>query len=95
LKIEFSREASLDLEAIGDWIAQDNPSRAYSFIEGLREDCLTLKDFSERNVIFKKSDLGDVRQRPYGNYVIFYIIKNDIVIIARILHGARDSSDLF
>jgi toxin ParE1/3/4 len=95
LKVEFSQEATLDLEAIGDWIAQDNPSRAYSFVEELREDCFTLKDFSERNVVFKRSDLGDVRKRPYGNYVIFYVVENDIVIIARILHSARDSSDLF
>jgi toxin ParE1/3/4 len=95
LKVEFSREAALDLEAIGDWIAQENPNRAYSFIEELREDCLTLKDFSERNVVFKKSDLGDLLKRPYGIYIIFYVVKDDIVNIARILHGARDSSDLF
>jgi toxin ParE1/3/4 len=95
LKVEFSNEAGIDLEAIGDWIAQDNPNRAYSFVRELRNECLKLKDFSKRNSLFKNSDLGEVRKRPYGNDIIFYVVENDIVIIARILHGARDTSDLF
>jgi toxin ParE1/3/4 len=95
LKVEFSNEAGIDLEAIGDWIAQDNPNRAYSFVRELRNECLKLKDFSKLNSLFKNSDLGEVRKRPYGNDIIFYVVENDIVIIARILHGARDTSDLF
>ena len=85
----------MDLEAIGDWIARENPDRAYSFIRELRYDCLNLKDFPERHAVFEKSDLGEVRRRPYGQYVIFYVVGDSVLNIARILHGARDYSDLF
>jgi toxin ParE1/3/4 len=95
LKVAFSREAILDLESIGDWIAQENLARAYSFVRELRNECLSLKDFPERHPVFKNSDVGEVRKKPYGNYVIFYVVQNNILNIARVLHGGRDFSDLF
>ncbi len=95
MNVTFSREATSDLEAIADWIAQENPARAYAFVRELHDDCLNLKEFSKQNPIFNKSDLGDVRKRPYGNYVIFYTIDDSVLSIVRILHGPRDFSDLF
>ena len=95
MKVEFSQVANLDLEAIGDWIAQENPDRAYSFVRELRNECLDLKDFSKRNPVFRNSDRGEIRKRSYGMYVIFYIIKSDVLNIVRILHGSRDFSNLF
>jgi toxin ParE1/3/4 len=35
--VGFTPSASAELEAISDWIAQDNPRRASSFIVELRE----------------------------------------------------------
>ncbi len=37
MRVEFSRFVAGDLEAIGDFIAQDNPRRAVSFIREIRE----------------------------------------------------------
>lgn len=37
--LEFSSEAESDLEQIADCIAQDNPRRALSFIQGLPSKC--------------------------------------------------------
>ncbi len=67
MKVEFSRKADQDLEAIGDWIAQENPDRAYSFVRELRVDSLSLSDFPERFAIYKASDIGDIRRKPHGN----------------------------
>lgn len=36
--------AEADLEAIGDWIARHDPSRALDFIRDLRRICETLAD---------------------------------------------------
>jgi toxin ParE1/3/4 len=94
LKVVFSNNAEQDLEAIGDWIAQENPERAYSFVNDLRNHCNRLGGFSERNPVFKISKLGELRKRTFGNYLIFYILKDNTVNIARILHGARDFSEL-
>jgi toxin ParE1/3/4 len=93
--VEFSREALQDLEAIGDWIAQENPDRAYRFVRELRVDCANLSDFPERYAIFKTTDMGDIRRKPHGNYLIFYLVGKSAVFISRILHGAQDYADLF
>jgi toxin ParE1/3/4 len=93
--VEFSREALQDLEAIGDWIAQENPDRAYRFVRELRVDCANLSDLPERYAIFKTTDMGDIRRKPHGNYLIFYVVGKAVVSISRILHGAQDYSDLF
>jgi toxin ParE1/3/4 len=95
VKVEFSKEADQDLESIGDWIAQENPDRAYRFVRELRVDCLTLSDFPERYAIYKKSDIGNIRRKPHGNYLIFYVVEQNMVSISRVLHGAQDYSDLF
>lgn len=44
MKVRITAEAERDLEGIGDYIAQDNLQRALSFIEELREKCLSLAD---------------------------------------------------
>ncbi len=38
MKVVFTREAEEGLERIGDYIAQDNPRRALSFIAALRAE---------------------------------------------------------
>lgn len=93
--VEFSRQAERDLEAIGDWISQENPERAFSFVRELRVDCASLADFPERYATYKTSDMGDMRRKPHGNYLIIYVVGEEIVSIIRILHGAQDYSDLF
>ncbi|KJZ25417.1 type II toxin-antitoxin system RelE/ParE family toxin [Tritonibacter mobilis] len=43
-----------------------------------------------------RSELAaSIRSFPYKAHVIFYVIERDEVIIARILHGARDIDVLF
>lgn len=93
--VEFSQQAERDLEAIGDWIAQENPDRAFSFVRELRIDCASLADYPEHYATYKKSDIGEIRRKPHGNYLIFYVVEENVVSISRILHGAQDYSDLF
>jgi toxin ParE1/3/4 len=42
--IRFAPLAMADLEGIGDFIARDNPSRAYSFVRELRKQCGKISD---------------------------------------------------
>ena len=46
--VELTDEAEHDLEAIGDYIARDNPGRAISFLQELGEKCLALADMPTR-----------------------------------------------
>jgi toxin ParE1/3/4 len=42
MRVTLSRLAERDLEAIGDYIAADNPPRAQSFIAELRTQCAAI-----------------------------------------------------
>jgi toxin ParE1/3/4 len=87
--VAFRPQAVRDLEAIADYIAADNPTRAPSFVQEIRERCRLLGDFPESARRFP--ELGkDARILPYGNYVIIYRNLPQQVLISRVIHGARD-----
>ena len=88
--VVISSAAEADLEAIGDWIAQDNPLRAVSFILELRHACKTLADAPRGYALVPRYEHRGVRRKPHGNYLIFYRLGDDVVEVVHILHGARD-----
>lgn len=93
IPVIFSNMAEEDLEQIADYIAQDNPKRALSFVQELRKHCLNLGAFPNSHPLFP--ELGEnVRIVPYQNYVALYRVFNDVVVIERIIHGARDIFNL-
>jgi len=83
-------EAEADLEEIGDWIAEDNPLRAITFIQTLREKCLALANAPEAFPLVPRYELSGVRRRPYRDYLIFYHINEDAIEILHVLHAAQD-----
>ena len=81
--------AEQDLEAIGDFIAQDNPHRALTFIAELRNQCAKIA--ASPKACRLRPKLGDnIRSFAYGNYVIFFQESPDSLCIVRVLHGAMD-----
>ena len=89
MRLELSPLAASDLEAIGDYIAQDSPLNAVRFIEELRVQCqrIVLSPQGYR----ARPELGDnLRSCAYGNYIIFFRPAASLVRIERILHGAMD-----
>ncbi len=81
--------AQQDLEEIGDYIAQDSPKRAVSFILELQAQCqkICINPAGYR----RRPELSDdLRSCAHGNYVIFFESTDDQVTIVRVLHGARD-----
>jgi plasmid stabilization system protein ParE len=88
--VVISAAAEADLESIGDWIARENPTRAESFIQELREACLSLANAPLGYSPVPRYEHADVRRRPHGNYLIFYRVMDDEVVVLHVLHGARD-----
>ncbi len=87
--VSFRPQAVRDLEAIADYISTDNPMRARSFVQEIRERCRLLGDFPESARRFP--ELGkDAHILPYRNYVIIYRNLPRRVLISRVIHGARD-----
>ena len=78
------------LETIGDWIAKENPDRALSFVQELREACRPLRDLPFGHALVPRYEDTGVRRRVHGNYLIFYRILGGVIEVLHIPHGARD-----
>ena len=94
MSVQFSLEASRDLEKVKNYISQDNPDAAVRLILLIREKCALLAQ--QPGIGRDRSDvLSGLRGFPIGNYVIFYQPANDGIAVVRVLHGARDIPELF
>jgi toxin ParE1/3/4 len=90
----FSPDAKADLEEIADYIAEDNPVRAISFVEELRKKALNIR-FAPR-AYPRRDDLpGSLRIAVHGAYNIFFRESESRVEIARIVHSARNIQMIF
>lgn len=94
--VHLTAEAESDLEQIGDYIAQDNPKRALSFVLALRDKCLSLADAPYGFPLVPRYGHYGIRHRVYGNYLIFYHVdvENHRMVVVHALHGARDFAKL-
>ena len=88
--VELTAAAEADLEAIGDYIAQDNPARALSFVRELSRSCLELADMPEAWPIIPRYEHHRVRRRVHGRYLIFYRVTEGRITILHVLNGAMD-----
>jgi toxin ParE1/3/4 len=90
----FAKAAEQELEAIGDRIAANNPLRAVTFVQELRERCLSLPDMPKRFPLIERHRSAGIRRAVHGNYLIFYRVGTDAVEILHVLHGAMDYEPL-
>ncbi len=94
MKLVYSPQFNADLVEIADYIATDNPLRAYSFAFELRDRCRILLTAPESGVRRDDIVLG-FRSLPYGRYLIFYTVDDKQIRIERVLHAARDIGAIF
>ncbi|MBD8893516.1 type II toxin-antitoxin system RelE/ParE family toxin [Roseibium litorale] len=82
-----------DLIGICDFIAQDNPERALTFLAEieakLHEAARHPKAFPARDDLHP-----GLRSARHGHYLIFFLEAGDEVRIVRVLHGARNLTGL-
>lgn len=86
-------DARADLAEIWDYIAQDDPKRATTFLRNLESVFETLA--SQPMMGRERPELGEgLRSFPVGRYVVYYQPWPDGVDIVRVLHAARDVARL-
>ena len=94
MQVIFSSFVEADLDAIADYIAQDNPKRALSFLAEIRAK---LRAVATQPLLYRlRPEIGDdARVALAGRYVILFRIVGDTVRIERVVYGARDLLALF
>jgi toxin ParE1/3/4 len=90
MNVAFTAEAAADLESIGDHIARENPARALSFLQEIRAACMALGTTPFAFPLVPRYEHQGIRRRVLGNYLIFFRIEADQLVVIHILHGAMD-----
>jgi len=90
MKVVITAEAEADLEAIGDYIARNNPARTLSYARELDQLCLDIADMPQAWPVVPRYEHHGIRRRVHGRYLIFYRIRADRITILHILNGAMD-----
>jgi len=84
--------AENDLSEIIAFIAADNVDAAATFLEKIEANLSLLENNPLLGRIPREDDLARIGYRylVIGNYLVFYTIGGDSVLVHRIIHGARD-----
>jgi len=85
-QLVISAEAQRDLLGIRNYIAEDNPNRAETYVEELLERCASIVDFpfAASETLRRKG----WRAVPHGFYVILYTVTERRVRIRAVKHSA-------
>ena len=89
MRLELSKFVEGDLDAIADYIAQDNPTRAVTFIQEIGAQIHTV---GQNSLLYQlRPEIGeDARMAIVGRYVILFRIFAEAVRIERVVYGGRD-----
>lgn len=93
-KYRLAPQANADLRAIADYIIDDNPARAISFVDELTAK---FRVIAERPMSFRSRDdlRTGLRSALHGKYLILFRIEEETVHILRVLQGARNLTAIF
>jgi toxin ParE1/3/4 len=93
MRVNWTDKAFFQLEAIGDYIAQDNPVRADTFKAEIEKKVDRLADFPH---LYQVGEFDGIRELvAHKNYRVYYEVDdiNQEVIILSVRHVRRDTPD--
>jgi toxin ParE1/3/4 len=90
VRVTVSEEARANLAAIEEYIGSENPGRALSFVSELRTRVKQIGRSPKAFALVQGYESRGIRRRPYRDYLIFYRIESNRVVIIAVIHGARD-----
>ncbi|MBN1398235.1 MAG: type II toxin-antitoxin system RelE/ParE family toxin [Bacteroidetes bacterium] len=81
-----------DFSEIINYIAADRPTAAETLASKIEKNLLLLSKHPHLGRIPKEEELTQMGYRyiVVDNYLLFYTIEDDAILVHRILHGARD-----
>ena len=93
-KVEIAKESLQDMEGIYDYVAVNllSPKNALELYNRIADEILTLNTFPERFRIIESEyeQKKEIRRMIVDNYSVFYVIKDESVIVTDVLYSASD-----
>lgn len=90
MEIRWSVPAAGDLERICAWIARDNPEAAKRVAKIIYDGCGQLRRFPNLGKASSRMNGRRELAFPPLPYVAVYQVREDVVEISHIFHGAQD-----
>jgi toxin ParE1/3/4 len=92
-RIEPSRAALADFDAIYDYISRDIPRAAAQVLRSLDRSIQLLSDQPKLGKAFRHRRLR-LRLLTHGDYLVFYRERPGVIEIVRVIHGRRNIPDI-
>lgn len=91
-QIRFLKAAEEDLTEIISFIAADNPEAGISMVDKIEKSIELLSHNPKLGRIPRDEEIRNLGYRYIivQNYIVFYTIEDRVILIHRILHGARN-----
>ena len=88
MRVTWSQRARSDLVEIRSYIAEDDPGAAAVIASRIEGAANTLEDFPRRG---RPGRLPGTRELvvPRTPYVVMYRLREDMVVILRVVHGSQ------
>ncbi len=89
-KVQITGKAQSDFHHIYDYISQDNPQNAISFVDALESRINGLQQYPERCQLIPENKYLGTRMRHliHKDYRVIFRIEDTVIYILRIMHGA-------
>lgn len=90
-QVEITATAQADIQEIFHYIAVNNQTAATNLVLEIERQVNSLEQFPSRCSVIPESSGLDIEYRHiiYGHYRTIFRVEGSIVIILRVIHGAR------
>lgn len=93
MKLEWTKPALADMQAIRDYIGRDSSYYAARFIEKVIASIEKLEEFPQAGRTVEEAENANLRELLFQNYRIMYQVDSQRVLILAVIHGARKNRD--
>ena len=95
-EITFLPSALVDFDAIFNYVKNEDINAAKNLIDALETEIEKLSSFPQMGSIPKNRRIrkSGYRMLIVENYIVFYLLENNEVIVARIIHAKRKYTSL-
>ena len=96
-EVRIYSSAQKDIQDIKKYLEQVLFTSEKNLLNQFYKEIELLEDFPEMHPFVNDDYLSSLGYRffPVGNYLVFYIVKENIVQIHRVIYGRRDYKKLF
>ena len=89
MKINWTKEAMINLQQIEDYISSDNPNTAIRLIDKLISLANDLSNFPQKGRIVPELSIDRIREIIYKNYRLVYVIKKSSITILTVFESHK------